>query len=308
VGLERPGHRPPRSGQYRGAPACRMHPGAALSLADDTPSPGREDRVPERTEKARKKRNPRGGDLDASTPTTAAHQLERILYILPAAAQEGGAALDELASRLGVAPDTVSTDLTDVTARAYYHPADSGSELQIELTSDRVSIWTTGEFQRPVSLSMPEAVCLGLALRGAPQAETSAALTHLESTLARARTPELLEEMEAADLRPGPGGIRDTVTGALQEKTALRMRYLQDRPLDRRAGIGGVGQIRRPHRHPPGGRSPLDRPARPSVRGGRGGAWAGGVQGVGEGGGPTECDLIAPPTAPWSETTRATVS
>ena len=135
--------------------------------------------MPERTEKAQKKRSPRGGDLDASSPTTAAHQLERILYILPAAAQEGGAALDELASRLGVTPDTVSTDLTDVTARAYYHPADSGSEL--------------------------------------------------------------LEEMEAADLRPGPGGIRDTVTGALQEKTALRIRYLQDRPLDRRAGRGGVG-------------------------------------------------------------------
>ena len=164
--------------------------------------------MPERTEKARKKKSPRGGDLDTSTPTTAAHQLEGILYILPAAAQEGGAALDELASRLGVSPDTVSTDLTDVTARAYYHPADSGSELQIELTGDRVAVWTTGEFQRPVSLSMPEAVCLGLALRGAPEAETSAALIHLESTLAGARTPELLQKMDAADLTPGPAGIR----------------------------------------------------------------------------------------------------
>ena len=172
----------------------------------------------------------------APAPTTAAHQLERILYILPAAAQEGGAALDELASRLGVSPDTVWTDITDVTARAYYHPADSGSELQIELTGDRVAVWTTGEFQRPVSLSMPEAVCLGLAQRGTPEAETSAALTHLESTLAGASTPELLQTMEATELTPGPTGIRDTVTGALQEKTALRIRYLKPgdpEPLER---------------------------------------------------------------------------
>ena len=50
-------------------------------------------------------------------------QLERIFYILPKAAKEGGATLEELSDSLGVGPDVVLKDLTQVTARAYYHPA-----------------------------------------------------------------------------------------------------------------------------------------------------------------------------------------
>ncbi|MGW8268045.1 MAG: hypothetical protein ACWGSQ_16880, partial [Longimicrobiales bacterium] len=95
----------------------------------------------------------------------AAGQLERILYILPRAAREGGVGLDELSRSLGVGADAVLKDLTQVTQRAYYQPAGS-VDLLLEIDGDRVSLLTPGAFHRPVRLSMPEAVCLVLALRG----------------------------------------------------------------------------------------------------------------------------------------------
>lgn len=56
-------------------------------------------------------------------PDTAGDRLERILYILPAAARANGVALDELAAALDVDPGTVLRDLEQATARAFYHPA-----------------------------------------------------------------------------------------------------------------------------------------------------------------------------------------
>ena len=79
----------------------------------------------------------------------ASDQLERILYILPAAAREGGTGLASLAEALGVTRARVVQDITDVTHRSFYHPAGSGDDLQIELTVERVSVWTKGDFQRP---------------------------------------------------------------------------------------------------------------------------------------------------------------
>ena len=50
------------------------------------------------------------------SPAPAAEQLERILYILPAAHRPGGAALDELARALHVSVDTIIADLEAVVA------------------------------------------------------------------------------------------------------------------------------------------------------------------------------------------------
>ncbi|MCJ7627506.1 MAG: hypothetical protein MUO50_03860, partial [Longimicrobiales bacterium] len=47
----------------------------------------------------------------------AAARLERIFYILPRAAREGGATLSELSESLGVSANVVIKDLTQVTAR-----------------------------------------------------------------------------------------------------------------------------------------------------------------------------------------------
>jgi proteasome accessory factor C len=158
----------------------------------------------------------------------AADQLERILYILPAASRDGGARLDDLARQLEITREEVMADLTAVTTRAFYHPAGSGSDLQISLSRDHVSIWTTGEFRRPVRLSLAEAVCLGLALRGTRgDGPPDPSLEGLERSLATADPGELMRDFEAPDLQPPAAGIRDTVIQGLREGTAVRLGYLR---------------------------------------------------------------------------------
>jgi proteasome accessory factor C len=177
----------------------------------------------------------------------AAAQLERIFYILPKAAQEGGATLEELSQSLGVGADVVLKDLTQVTARAYYQPA-GGDDLLLEIEWGRVSLLTPFAFNRPVRLSMPEAVCLGLALRGrlagrwgnTTGADVGPAslrfLKCLETTLSTIPTEDVMVCIEAADLRPDPAGIREILSLALEGREECRIQYLKlgdDAPEDR---------------------------------------------------------------------------
>ena len=172
-----------------------------------------------------------------TTPSlTAADRLTRILYLLPAASQEGGASIQELATQLNVKVDALLTDLHEVTRRAFYHPAGSGDDLQIELSPERVSIWTKGEFQRPVKLSATEAICVGLALRGELGSEAPELLERLEARMVATDAQELLETLEATDLHHSETGIRECVGRALQEKVAIRIQHLKPgdaEPLDR---------------------------------------------------------------------------
>ena len=180
-------------------------------------------------------------------PVGAAAQLERIFYILPRAAQEGGASLTELSESLGVAADVVLKDLTQVTARSYYQPA-GGDDLLLEIEGGRVSLLTPAAFDRPVRLSMPEAVCLGLALRGrlagrwgdkdsAEAGSASLRFLHcLETTLSTIPTEDVLARIEAAELRPDPAGIREILSLALEGREECRIQYLKaggDAPEDR---------------------------------------------------------------------------
>ena len=177
----------------------------------------------------------------------AAGQLERILYILPRAAREEGATLEELSASLGVGADVVLKDLTQVTARAFYLPAGSG-DLLLEIDGNRVNLLTDGAFHRPVRLSMAEAVCLGLALRGrlagrwAGEAGTDVEpralrfLHSLESTLSTIPTEDAMARIEAADLRPDPAGIREILSLALEAREECRIQYLkpgEDAPEER---------------------------------------------------------------------------
>lgn len=93
--------------------------------------------------------------------------LRRLLHVLPAAARQGGVRLSNVAEELGVAPERVLRDIEEVTARAFYHRSGQADRLQIALERDRVSVWTAGEFRRPVKLSPREALALHLALRAA---------------------------------------------------------------------------------------------------------------------------------------------
>ena len=173
---------------------------------------------------------------------------------------EGGATVEELSLALGVGPDQVMKDVTQVRARAYYQPA-GGDDLLLEIEGGQISLFTPDAFQRPVRLSMPEAVCLVLALRGRlagrwgnpPHAEMEATalrfLRCLETTLSTIPTEDVLARIEAADLRPDPAGIREILSLALESREACRIQYLKpgsDAPEDRTvrpyAMVHGEGQ------------------------------------------------------------------
>lgn len=99
------------------------------------------------------------------TDNTASSRLERILYILPAAARTEGVRLNELAAALETDPATILRDLEHVTAREYYHPAGAVDKFSIMIERDSVRVHAPQEFRRPVRLNAREALALGLGLR-----------------------------------------------------------------------------------------------------------------------------------------------
>ena len=178
--------------------------------------------------------------------TTAEERLERILYLLPAASRDEGAPLAELARALDVDPATVLADLEAVTARAWYHPPGGADDLQITLTPERVRVWTSGAFRRPVRLSPREALCLALGLRlmglesgegaegegahGARQpggAATKDLRRRLEEALAveAARGHEPM--IHAPELEADPDHARAVLLEAARDRRPCRMRYLK---------------------------------------------------------------------------------
>lgn len=163
---------------------------------------------------------------------TARDQLERILYLLPAAGGEQGAGLEELAGALGVSREVVLDDLDEVGARAYYLRAGLGDDLRIYVQGGRVRVETTGEFRRPPKLSPGETLALGLGLRvvaAEAPADRRDALRELarrlEARLA-ALPPERLEaEIVLGDLEGPPEATAVTrARGALARAAAERRR------------------------------------------------------------------------------------
>lgn len=187
-----------------------------------------------------------GATMAEGTPGAgAAERLERLLHILPAASHKGGARLDDLARALDVDVGTVLDDLTEVTARSYYHPAGSGDDIQITVDPERVQVWTTGAFKRPVRLSPLEAFCLALGLRGRALEDGSAGgtegggrpggggfreslLRRAERHLAAAPPPrEAVEGVVATDTRPDPDGVRELLVACARDRMRCRIRYLK---------------------------------------------------------------------------------
>jgi predicted DNA-binding transcriptional regulator YafY len=100
-----------------------------------------------------------------SRGTTARKQLERLLYIIPAAARQNGVRISELASALGVDEQLVLRDLREATARSFHQPAGAVETFTIVLSGRRVFVRADREFHRPVRLNQRETLALGLGLR-----------------------------------------------------------------------------------------------------------------------------------------------
>jgi proteasome accessory factor C len=179
---------------------------------------------------------------------TAQDQLSRILYTLPAAARPGGVAIDELARALDVPIETVQDDITTVAEREYYHPAGSVDAMSIFVDGNRIRVVSKQGFDRPVRLSEPEALALGLGLRAmASEAEGERRLEilklakHLEDTLTAPSIGELMpgdspptpaveydpEHDLSFTVATGDDGFRGVMTDAASEQRWCSISYLK---------------------------------------------------------------------------------
>ncbi|CAN5658672.1 YafY family protein [soil metagenome] len=188
-------------------------------------------------------------DSPAGRPprSTAEAQLERILYILPAAAHPDGALVDDLANALGVDPAVVLRDLEEATARTYHHPGGSVESFSISIEGRRVRVHAPDDFNRPVRLNAREALALGLGLRvlaadegGERRGRIVDLAVRLESALAAASTDKRGQTDEAqADhdveydddaglvLALGDDGFRSVIADAVDQQRICSILYLR---------------------------------------------------------------------------------
>lgn len=196
---------------------------------------------------------------------TAEKQLSRILQLIPFAARLDGVSLSELAGLVGGSEKDVVRDLEEVYTRAYYQPAGSTDDVQIAIESDRVSVWTTGEFRRPVRLSPEESIATALALRvlatGSPAAsEPMAALADRlnASVLDRSATEEARHYGIPSEALSA-GAPHDALSAGARDRRSCCIDYLkpdssepESRYIDPYALVHAGGRwyvIGRCHRH-----------------------------------------------------------
>lgn len=164
----------------------------------------------------------------------ASDQLERILYLLPRAVRPEGVPIAELTAELGVTKEVILGDIAEVTARAYYHPAAWVTDLEISVERDRVRVWTTGEFGRPVRLSPREALALTLGLRmmadgddAGRREELLALAARLDAGLTAAPAERMAAGFSLDGGDPHGNGIVALVRDAAAERRCLRFAYLK---------------------------------------------------------------------------------
>lgn len=167
----------------------------------------------------------------------AERQLERVLHILPIAARPGGVSLAELAAELGVPERRLLRDLEEVTARAYY--LEPPVDIDISIEQNRVTVWTTGEFGRPVKLSPREALALTLGLRllaeGADAARSEALralAARLDAALASFPAGSFAEDFALGGGDPAGEGTLDLLREAARERRPCRLRYLKPADIE----------------------------------------------------------------------------
>lgn len=166
---------------------------------------------------------------------TAEAQLGRILALLPLASREDGVRTSELADALGTGELQLLRDLEEVYTRAYYHPAGGGDDPQVLIEHDRISVWTKGEFRRPVRLLPRETLALHLGLRllareTAEETEREALFTlaaRLEAQLASAPVEALLPHLALESGTASGERVHPVLLEAARERRTCRIVYLK---------------------------------------------------------------------------------
>jgi predicted DNA-binding transcriptional regulator YafY len=187
-------------------------------------------------------------------PMPASDQLERILFILPAAAHEEGVPLEELARALGVDAATILDDVEQVTARAYYHPGAFVDPFTILIDSERIQVDAPVEFTRPVRLNEREALALALGVRAlaleqeeqrrrelcelAQRLERDLSVPEINLQPRLASSEQMLDSAAVEiDIELGADDFRGIIASAIEERHICVVTYLKSgdaAPAERR--------------------------------------------------------------------------
>jgi predicted DNA-binding transcriptional regulator YafY len=167
--------------------------------------------------------------------------LSRLLVTLPLAAAlpEEGVGIRSLARDLGVDPRRLLQDFTEVHDRGYYLRAGLGDQVSVAMDAERIRVWTTGEFRRPVRLTTAEALALELGMRMVERDEATRQLSaHLLAALG-ARDSEAWADAPPGTIGvPAPDPLEDPVVAeveeALRRGDVLRLAY---RPAGREVEV-----------------------------------------------------------------------
>jgi predicted DNA-binding transcriptional regulator YafY len=184
---------------------------------------------------------------------SAADQLVRLLYLLPAAA-ENPLSVAEAAERLGVSEQTVLDDVALVMGREYYHPAGGAEDVRVEIEADRIRVRSHKKFRRPTRLGPREALATHLALRRYATAlddptrqRVLDVADRIGGGLATASPDEFVERF-AVEESGDSGGIRLALRQAAGDRRRCRIVYVRsgeegpsERTLDPYAVVSSHG-------------------------------------------------------------------
>lgn len=166
--------------------------------------------------------------------STARVQLERILYLIPRAAREGGVRIEELAHDLDVPTSQIARDIEELAERSYYLPAGASSDLQINCDDEWVHIWSPSELQRPTKLTPLEALALALGFRviaaGEDPEDRMRLLAHaerLEKEISTRPIDDLLNHFAIAPDDRGEAGVQAKLRDATRERRYCTIEYLK---------------------------------------------------------------------------------
>lgn len=133
---------------------------------------------------------------------SAEQKLNRILYLLPAAARPGGVELQAIADAMGIDRKKAARDAIEASDRGDYLPPGIASDGNVTIDGERVTLRTPGSFRRPARLVAREAAALGLGLR---------ALATEASPERRERLLDLARVIETEFVLPGAKSTEERV-------------------------------------------------------------------------------------------------
>lgn len=180
--------------------------------------------------------------------TPAERVLQRLLLLLPIAHEDRvaeGMPIDALAEDLGVEPSRILRDIEELDTRNYYLPAALGSQIQLRLTSERVTVWTSGEFDRPVRLTPREAMALELGLRILVRRNGASDLEALRNRLLRPLRTPVAGEDGADDARDPASAPPKTGAADASGDPAIRLADLEARDDPIRMTVYNAVEVRR---------------------------------------------------------------